>query len=77
MKTYTLACEVDHEPMSWTTEAESMDDAADNFMSMQNVINHLTQAHPEIAQEPDEDMKTDMLSMISEGPAETMASDDM
>jgi hypothetical protein len=66
MKTYKLDCSMGHEPMSWTTQANSMEEAATAFMGMQELKDHVAQMHTDWAGKSEEEMKTALMGMIKE-----------
>ncbi len=66
MKTFKLSCSMGHEPMDWTTQADDKDMAYANFMAMQEVKDHMAQMHADMAGKSEEDMKNDVMGMISE-----------
>ena len=73
MKTYKLSCSMGHEPMSWTTQADSMDMAAMNFLGMQEMKDHVAQMHADWAGKSEEDMKAAVMGMITEEGADMAA----
>lgn len=66
MKTYKLSCSLGHEPMSWTTQADSKEMAYDNFMDMQAMKDHVAQMHADMASMDPAAMKAQVMGMISE-----------
>lgn len=70
MKTYKLSCSMGHEPMSWTTQADSMEAAAMAFLGMQELKDHVGQMHADWAGKSEEDMKAAVMGMITEEGAD-------
>ena len=73
MKSYTMTCDRGHEPMSFTTQADSADMAYDNFMAMEDVKSHVATAHADMAGMDAEAMKTMCMGMIKEEGADMAA----
>lgn len=65
MTTYTLSCSMGHEPMSWTTQADSKEMAAENFLGMAELDEHVKSAHPDWAGKSHDDMKAAVMGMIT------------
>lgn len=66
MKTYKLDCSMGHEPMSWTTQADSMEAAATAFLGMQELKDHVANLHADWAGKSEADMKAAVMGMITE-----------
>lgn len=65
MTTFTLTCSLEHEPMTWTVEADSKEAAADMFLAMDELKSHIGSAHPDMMNKSPEEMKAAVLSMIA------------
>jgi len=61
-----MTCDQGHEAMSFTTQADSMDMAYDNFMAMDDVKSHVSSMHADMAAMDAEAMKEMVMGMISE-----------
>lgn len=53
--TYTFTCSQGHEPITFTSEAENDEEALQKIM--QQATPHLQQAHPDMANMPEEEAK--------------------
>ena len=73
MKSYTMTCDKGHEPMSFTTQADSTDMAYENFMAMEDVKAHVASSHADMAGMDADAMKAMCMGMIKEDGAEAAA----
>jgi len=51
--------------MTWTVEANSRDEAADMFMGMDELKQHLMEKHPDMTDKSPEEMKEGVKGMIT------------